>query len=233
MEAVILAGGKGTRLFPYTTDIPKPLVPVGNRPIVEVLLRRLKKAGVTRAHLAVNHLAQVVMESLGDGRALGIDIRYSVEEKPLGTVGPLTLIADLPEHFIVANGDVISDIDINDLYTHHLKQESLLTVAVQKRTERVDYGVLSSDDDGRVVSFTEKPSYDMFVSMGIYVFAREVLRFVPKGASFGFDDLVLTLLARKARVFSYPYAGFWLDIGRPDDYERAIREIDKIEQMLK
>lgn len=233
MEAVILAGGKGTRLYPYTTDIPKPLVPVGDRPIVEILLRRLRKAGVTRVHLAINHLAELIMEALGDGRSLGIDIRYSIESKPLGTVGPLTLIDNLPEHFIVANGDVISDIDLNDLYTYHRKQSALLTVAVQKRTERVDYGVLASDDGGRVVSFTEKPAYDLFVSMGIYVFARDVLKFVPKGRPFGFDDLVLTLLERTAPVFSYPYDGFWLDIGRPDDYQRAIREIDTIERMLK
>lgn len=233
MEAVILAGGRGTRLYPYTTDTPKPLVPVGNRPVVEILLRRLRKAGVTRAHLAVNHMAQLIMASLGDGRSLGIEIRYSREEKPLGTVGPITLIPDLPDHFIVANGDVISDIDLNDLFAYHLRQKALLTVAVQKRTERVDYGVLTSDTSGRVVGFTEKPRYDMFVSMGIYVFAHELLRFVPKGEPFGFDDLVLMLLKQNERVFSYPYAGFWLDIGRPDDYERAIRELDKIDQMLK
>ncbi|PWB71116.1 nucleoside-diphosphate-sugar pyrophosphorylase, partial [candidate division GN15 bacterium] len=225
--------GKGTRLFPYTSDIPKPLVPVGDRPIVEILVRRLRKAGVRRVHMAVNHLAEKIMDSLGSGESLGIEIRYSVEERPLGTVGPLTLLENLPDHFIVANGDVISDIDLNSLYAYHLERKALLTVAVQQRTERIDYGVLTSERDGRVTSFVEKPAQDLFVSMGIYVFAREVLRVVPKGVPFGFDNLVLSLLERKARVFSYPYSGFWLDIGRPGDYERAIREIDKIEAMLK
>lgn len=232
MEAVILAGGKGTRLYPYTTDIPKPLVPIGNRPIIEILLRRLKKDGVTRAHLAVSHLAERVIDTIGDGRRFGIDIKYSIEDSPLGTVGPLRLIPNLPEHFIVANGDVISDIDISDLYQFHLKAGALLTIAVQKRTERIDYGVLQSDSSGRVVSFTEKPTSELFVSMGIYIFSRDVLRYVPDGQPFGFDNLVLTLLEHRERVMSYPYSGFWLDIGRPDDYERAIREIDTIERML-
>jgi NDP-sugar pyrophosphorylase family protein len=233
MEAVILAGGKGTRLYPFTTDIPKPLVPVGNRPIIEILLRSLQKAGVSRAHLAVSHLAEQVIDTLGNGQRLGLEIKYTIEDTPLGTVGPLKLISALPEHFIVANGDVISDINISDLYQYHLKSDSLLTIAVQKRTERIDYGVLQSDSTGRVITFTEKPASELFVSMGIYIFARDILRYVPDGKPFGFDNLVLTLLEHHERVMSYPYSGFWLDIGRPDDYERAIREIDKIEQMLK
>lgn len=233
MEAVILAGGKGTRLYPYTTDIPKPLVPVGDRPIVEILLRRLKKAGVSRAHLAVSHFAEQVIDTIGDGKKLGIDIRYTIENRPLGTVGPLRLITNLPEHFIVANGDVISDIDINDLYRYHTQSNALLTIAVQKRTERIDYGVLQSDPNGRVLNFTEKPASELFVSMGIYIFARDVLRFIPDNSPFGFDQLVVSLLEHNERVMSYPFCGFWLDVGRPDDLERAIREIDIIEQMLK
>jgi NDP-sugar pyrophosphorylase family protein len=233
MEAVILAGGKGTRLQPYTSDIPKPLVPLENTPIVEILLRRLRKGGVTRAHVAVNHLAHLVMAVLGDGSKLGIEITYSVEDRPLGTVGPLRLIADLPEHFIVANGDVISDIPIDRLFDFHIAHQGLVTVATHRRTERIDFGVLESDSSGRVVGFTEKPSYHFSVSMGIYVFSRDVMRYVPDGKPFGFDELILTLLAKGERVMNYPYEGFWLDIGRPDDYERAVREYSTIEQLLK
>lgn len=233
LEAVILAGGKGTRLQPYTSDIPKPLVPVGDTPIIEILLRQLKKSGVSRAHIAVNHLAQQIMAVLGDGSALGIKISYSEEEKPLSTVAPIKLIASLPEHFIVANGDVLTDIDVRKLYEYHLRKQAMLTIATYIRTEKIDFGVLESSAEGRVVQFSEKPDYQFAVSMGVYVFSRELLKYVPDGRPFGFDELVLTLLDKNEPVMQYPYDGFWLDIGRKDDYERAQSELDRVKEWLK
>jgi len=232
MEAVILAGGVGSRLLPYTAEIPKPLVPVGGTPIVEILLRQLKKAGVTRAYLAVNHLADQIMAVLGDGSKYGLEIKYSVEDQPLSTVGPLKLLSDLPEHFVVANGDILSDIRIDELYQHHLNRQADLTVATYRRVEKIDYGVLTADESGIVTAFSEKPNYDFTVSMGIYVFSRRVLEIVPERKPYGFDNLMLDLLARKARVISYPYTGYWLDIGRPADYAKAQEDIERIRHLL-
>jgi len=232
MEAVILAGGKGTRLQPYTAEIPKPLVTVDDKPIIEILLARMKKCGVRKVHLAVNHLAHLVMAALGDGSRLGIEITYSREETPLSTVGPLKLIKNLPEHFIVANGDILTDIDFQTLFDHHIRSRAKLTVGTQQRTTRIDYGVLEMDAGGTVGGFREKPTYTFVVSMGIYMFSREVLKLVPEGRKFGFDDLMLALLERRESVNTFPFDGFWLDVGRPDDYRQANRDIEKIRSLM-
>ncbi len=228
MEAVILAGGKGSRLLPHTAEIPKPLVPVGEKPIIEILLGQLRKAGVTRVHLAVNHLAHLIRAALGTGGNHGLEIVYSIEDKPLSTVGPIKLLSDLPEHFIVANGDILSDIDIRKLYDSHVESGAELTVATYKREEKIDYGVLETNEHDVVTGFSEKPSYHFVVSMGIYVFSRSVLDVVPDGHPYGFDELVLELLRQKRKVVSHPYDGYWLDIGRPADYAQAQEDIERI-----
>ena len=232
MEAVILAGGKGTRLQPYTAEIPKPLVTVGDRPIIEILLTRMRKCGVKKVHLAVNHLSHLVMAALGDGDRLGVKIVYSHEETPLSTVGPLTLIKNLPEHFLVANGDILTDMDFQVLFEHHVRSQAKLTVATQQRTTRIDFGVLEIDTDSIVSGFREKPAYDFTVSMGIYVFSREVLKLIPEGHKFGFDDLMFALLERKESINTFPFDGYWLDIGRPDDYLQASRDVEKIRGLI-
>jgi NDP-sugar pyrophosphorylase family protein len=232
MVAVILAGGKGTRLQPYTDNIPKPLVPIGDLPVIEILLKQLKKGGVKKAILAVNHLAGQIQAVLGDGSRLGIEIDYSHEDQPLSTVGPLKLIDDLPQNFIVANGDILSDIDVGKLYEHHLESDAKVTVAAYRRSEKIDYGVLDIAENGRVEGFREKPDYGFTVSMGIYVFSRSVLEYVPAGEKYGFDDLMLTLLENKEPINTYLYDGYWLDIGRPDDYKQANRDIDRIKGLL-
>ncbi len=232
MEAVILAGGKGTRLQPYTAEIPKPLVTVGDKPIVEILLTRMKKCGVKKVYLAVNHLAHLIMAVLGDGRRLGMEIEYSHEETPLSTVGPLKLIRDIPENFIVANGDILTDIDFKTLFNNHIRSEARVTVATQQRTTKIDYGVLEIGADGALTGFCEKPAYTFTVSMGIYVFSRDILKLVPEGRHFGFDDLMSALLERREPINMFPFDGYWLDIGRPDDYEQANRDIDKIHRLI-
>ncbi len=232
MLAVILAGGKGTRLQPYTDNLPKPLVKVGDQPIIEILLRQLARGGVTRAVIALNHLADQIQAVLGDGSHLGIQIEYSHEAQPLSTVGPLKLIGNLPEHFVVANGDILSDIDVGELYQSHLASAAKMTVATFRRTEKIDYGVVEVADSGLVTGFREKPEYDFTVSMGIYVFARAVLEHVPDGAKFGFDDLMMGLLRREEPVNTFEYDGYWLDIGRPADYWQANRDIERIKGLL-
>ena len=232
LEAVILAGGQGSRLKPYTAEIPKPLVPVGDRPIIEILIKSLQKTGVTKLHFCVNHLAHLIVGLLGDGERYGMEIEYSHEDTPLSTVGPLKLIKSLPDNFLVVNGDILTDIDYQALYKNHLESEAMLTVATCRRQHSVDYGILKTDSDNAVIGFQEKPVLDYTVSMGVYVFTRQLLEFVPDNTKFGFDDLMLTLLERKAAVRSYPYDGYWLDIGRVEDYEQANRDISLIEKLF-
>lgn len=229
MKAIILAGGKGTRLKPYTTLIPKPLVPVENRAILEILIGRLKKCGIAELTLAVNHLAELIMAYFGDGNKWGVKIKYSVEHELLSTIAPIKLIKDLPENFLVMNGDLLTDLDFKKLYNYHLENKALITVATYKRIAKIDFGVIDINKNENVaVGFKEKPEYELNVSMGVYVFNRKVLDFAPDKKPFGFDDLMLTLLDKEQTIKVYPYDGYWLDIGRPEDYEKANEDLGKL-----
>lgn len=229
MEAVILAGGKGTRLKPYTTTIPKPLVPVGEHPILGIVLDQLREAGATRVTITVNHMAELIMAFFGNGRRFGIKIDYSIEDKPLGTVAPVKLIPDLPEHFIVMNGDLFTDVDYAGLYKAHVESGAELTVATYQRDSVIDFGVIDIDREAmRVVGFREKPTYHFDVSTGVYVYSRSLLKRVPDGRPYGFDHLVLDLLKEGVPINVYEHTGYWLDIGRPDDYDQANRDIEKV-----
>lgn len=226
MKAVILAGGKGKRLAPYTTVFPKPLMPIGDMPILEVVLRQLKAHGCDNVTLAVGHLAELLQTFFGDGNKFGVQISYSVEDQPLGTAGPLALIDGLQEPFFVMNGDILTDMDYSDLYRHHTKQGAAATIATYERTVKIDFGVLEADSNGFIQEYIEKPSYTYRVSMGIYVFDPLVLKYIERGKYLDFPDLVKQLIRDGKKVASYPFSGYWLDIGRPDDYERAINEFE-------
>jgi NDP-sugar pyrophosphorylase family protein len=229
MEAVILAGGKGTRLQPYTTVLPKPLMPVGGRPILGIMLAQLQRAGVTRVRIAVNHMAEIIMAVLGSGERYGLQIDYSIETVSLGTVGPLKLIKDLPDHFLLMNGDLLTNLDFGALYRAHLASGCLLTSAIYRREVKIDFGVVDTDaSTRRLTGFREKPVYTFDVSMGIHAMSRDVLEIVPEGVPFGMDMLTLEMLKREQPVNAYPFADYWLDIGRPDDFERANLEIDTL-----
>ncbi|MCP4148479.1 MAG: NTP transferase domain-containing protein [bacterium] len=224
VKAVILAGGKGTRLKPYTYVLPKPLVPVGERPILAILIEQLKKHGICDLVLCVNHMAELIRAYFGNGEKFGVNIEYSVEDEPLGTIAPLKIIEKLPENFFLMNGDLLTDLNFKALYDSHIKSGSLVTVGSYKRRVDIDFGVMEVKGD--VVSgFVEKPHYDYCVSMGIYVFNRKVLDFVPANRAFGFDDLMLSLLEKKQVIKAYPFDGYWLDIGRPGDFEKANQDI--------
>jgi NDP-mannose synthase len=233
MKAVIMAGGKGARLRPYTTTIPKPMVPVGEKAIIEILLSRIKKHGVNEVTLCVNHLAEMIAAFLGNGEKFGLHIDYSLEDRPLGTVAPLKLINNLPEHFLVMNGDLLTDLDFSDLYSKHISSDALLTVATYSRSSKIDFGVIDIDQKTlTAVGFREKPEYKVEVSMGVYVMNRELLDLIPGDSPFGFDDLMLKMLAGKMKIAVYPYHGYWLDIGRPEDYEKANEDIQKIQGLI-
>ena len=233
MRAIILAGGKGTRLLPYTTTIPKPLVPVGNMAIMEIVVRQLANCGFDHVTVAVNHQAQLIMAYFEDGKRWGIRIDYSTEEKPLSTMGPIRLISDLPEHFLVMNGDILTDLDYAGFYQSHVDSGAIGTIATYQREAKIDFGVLKYDGGKNLISdFVEKPVEHFCVSMGIYTFSREIMKFIPIGIPFGFDDLMLRLIAEGQDIRAHPFSGYWLDIGRPEDYDRANNEFDKIVDQL-
>jgi NDP-sugar pyrophosphorylase family protein len=235
-RAVILAGGKGSRLGPYTTILPKPLLPVGDRAILDVVVHQLRELGFTDVTLAVGHLAHLVRAVMGDGSNLGVNIDYAEEEEPLGTVGPLAQIEGLDESFIVMNGDVLTSLDYSELIDLHQAAGNVLTIASHRRVVRSDYGVLRLDQEtGKtqtVTGFEEKPETPHVVSMGVYAMDPRCLDFIDEGAYLDLPDLVLRLIAAGERVGSYLFSGYWLDIGRPDDYERAISEFGEIEPLL-
>jgi NDP-sugar pyrophosphorylase family protein len=224
-RAIVLAGGRGSRLAPYTTVLPKPLMPVGDRAILEIVLRQLSDAGFDDVTLAVGHLGHLIRAVLGDGRANGTSIRYHEEQEPLGTAGPLATIPDLGERFLMLNGDVLTTLDFRALVTAHERAGNLLTIATHRRVVRADYGVLRTDGarglTDRVMAYEEKPELTYTVSMGVYVVEREAVEHVPLRQYFDLPDLVLALLAAGSPVGSYAYDGYWLDIGREDDYRRA------------
>ena len=233
MKAIILAGGKGTRLRPYTTVIPKPLVPIGEKPILEILVEQLRKSGVEEIILCVNHLAELIMAFFGDGKKYGIKIRYSLEEKSLSTVAPIKLVSDLPEHFLVMNGDLLTDLKFENLFDYHRKKSALLTVATYKRNVKIDFGVIDVDkQDFKAIGFKEKPVYDFDVSMGVYVFDKKILSMVPENQAFGFDNLMIAMLNANERINIYQYNGYWLDIGRPEDYEKAQEDLQKLKTII-
>jgi NDP-mannose synthase len=222
--AVLLAGGLGSRLRPYTVALPKPLMPVGEMPILEIIIKQLARHGVTQHILAVNHQAELMRAFFGSGERFGVDIRYSLETKPLGTMGPLRLLEALPEHFIVMNGDVLCDLDFGAFLDRHIAADRLFTIAASEREQLIDYGVLRCDQDHRLVGFFEKPKSTYLVSMGVYCVSRRVLDWIPSDKPFGFDQLMLALIAAGETVRVEPHAGYWLDIGRPDDYHRAAED---------
>ena len=229
MKAIILAGGKGTRLKPYTTVIPKPLVPVGETAIIEILIKQLKQAGVEEIELCLGHFAEIIMAFLGDGSKFGLKITYSLEASPLGTVAPIKLLNDLPENFLVMNGDLLTNLNFKELMDAHMKNKSLLTVSTYQRTTRVDFGVIETEPGtDKVIGFREKPEYNFEVSMGVYAMNKKILDLIPVNQHFGFDNLMLTLLEKKQKISIYRFNGYWLDIGRPEDYEKANRDVEKM-----
>jgi NDP-sugar pyrophosphorylase family protein len=225
-HAVILAGGRGTRLRPYTLTLPKPLVPLVDTPIVEIVIRKLANAGYDVVTLAINHMGELIKAYFGNGERWGLTLRYSLENEPLGTIAPLRLISDLPENFLVINADVLSDIDLARFLDDHVASGAIFTIGATSRDQLLDYGVLGVEGE-RLVSFQEKPRVSQLVSMGIYAVNRRVLEHIPATGPFGFDQLMLKLIAAHQTVNVAPHDGYWLDIGRPDDYERATLEFEK------
>ncbi|MDP2685104.1 MAG: sugar phosphate nucleotidyltransferase [bacterium] len=227
-RAIILAGGKGTRLKPYTISLPKPLVPIGETPILEIIIKQLAKQGFTHITLTVNHMADIIKAFFGDGSKWNIKIDYSAEEKPLSTMGPLKLIQDLPENFLIMNGDVLTDLSFGDFYNWHINNNYIFTISSFIRSHKNDYGVLEVDKLNNLTGFQEKPITIFNVSMGVYMANKRILDYIPENEAYGFDNLMLELISKNENVSVKSFSGYWLDIGRPDDYAKASEDIDKI-----
>lgn len=223
IRTVILAGGKGTRLYPFTAFLPKPLVPLGDVPILEIVIRQLIRHGITDITLTLGHLAELVKAYFAQHKRLTeqVTLSFVEEDSPTGTAGSLASVPGLSSTFLVMNGDLLTDIDFRALIAYHREQGAQLTIAAYKRQERIDLGVLETDGNHQVTGYIEKPTYDYQVSMGVYVYEPEVLELIEPGAYLDFPTLVLRLLERGDRVCAYPWEGRWLDIGRPDDYAQA------------
>jgi NDP-sugar pyrophosphorylase family protein len=231
-RAIILAGGKGTRLRPYTVVLPKPLMPLGDYPILEIIVRQLVNAGFDHITLTVNHQADLIKTFFGDGSKWGIKIDYSLEDKPLSTMGPLKLIDNLPENFLVMNGDILTDIDYEDLYATHIRQNNIFTISSFLREHINLYGVLETNKENKLIDFKEKPVTRFEVSMGIYMVNKAVLELIPFNQAYGFDHLMLDLIEAKKNATVKLFKGYWLDIGRPDDYMEAIDQFEKNKQIF-
>jgi NDP-sugar pyrophosphorylase family protein len=223
MRAIILAGGRGTRLRPFTTSFPKPLVPVGEIPVVELLIRSLLRQGIHDVTLSLGYLAELVQAYFQHRQRLlaKVNLTYVLEDEPKGTAGCLALVKGLDKTFLVMNGDLLTDLNFNNLISSHRKNGAVLTIATQRRSVKIDFGVLKFDDAAHITDYVEKPQHFYDVSMGVYVYEPSVLRYVVAGEYLDFPDLVLRLLANGERVCAYVTDCLWLDIGRPDDYERA------------
>jgi NDP-sugar pyrophosphorylase family protein len=232
MRAVILAGGRGSRLRPYTLVLPKPLVPIGDRPILQLILAQLARDGYRRVDLCVGHLGSLIQTYFADPHNLphGIELGYHWEDEPLGTAGALRNIEGLSEPFLAMNGDILTDLDFGDLMAAHVAGDAALTIATYHKTHQVSLGVIEHSD-GVVSDYVEKPSMEYEVSMGIYAYSPRVLEHIPEGY-FDFPHLVKALLDAGERVSTYPFAGTWFDIGTPADYDGAVATLEADDSML-
>lgn len=226
MQAIILAGGKGTRLKPYTINFPKPLVPVGEYPILEIIIRQLAKSGFRRITISIGHLGELIEAYFGNGDRWGVNIEYVREYVPLNTAGALKLVKRCEDNFLVMNGDILTTIDYGGLYALHMEKGVKATIATKSREALIDFGVLRFDAHGFLQEYIEKPVYPFNVSTGVYVLSKDCMSFIKDGECIGMPDLLLRLIKSGEKVFCKESDGYWLDIGRVDDYEKAQEEFE-------
>ncbi len=226
MKAVIMVGGKGTRLAPFTRVLPKPLIPLGDYPILEINICQLRAAGFTDITLTLGYLPHLFKTYFGNGERLGVKISYSYEEQPLGTAGPLTLIEGLDEPFLLMNGDLLTDLNFADLYHYHRERNATVTMALYPKEVNIDFGVIEVDAESRILGSREKPRFTYLINMGIYVVSPQAVKLIPHNQFYSFMDLVEDLRARGDPVYGYQFAGDWMDLGRVDDFEAASEKYD-------
>lgn len=232
MRTVILAGGRGARLTPYTTVLPKPLMPIGDLPVLEILIRRLRAHGIRRITLLVGYLAELMRAFCGDGSRWGVSIEYSYEEEPLGTAGPLSLLPDWREPLLVVNGDLLTDLDFTEFTSCHFKTQAAATIGTYQRSVPLEFGIIETSSTGHVSNYIEKPEHTYLVSMGAYILEPQALGMIPPGRRFDMPDLVRLLVAKGERVATFLHKGYWVDIGRVEDYRQALDDFPKMREQL-
>lgn len=227
IRVVILAGGKGTRLKPYTAVFPKPLMPIGQMPILEVVLRQLKSYGFRKITISVGHLAELIQTFFKDGSGLGLEISYCIEDKPLGTAGSISLVEDVTDTFLVVNGDLLTTLDYAAMVKAHINSAAAATIGIFPREVKIDFGVLELGDKGQLIAYKEKPRYKYLVSMGVNVFDKSILETIPHGEYLDIPTLMMNLKEAGKLVLTFRSECEWLDIGRPNDYEKAVEEFER------
>jgi NDP-sugar pyrophosphorylase family protein len=222
-QAVIMAGGKGTRLHPYSVLFPKPLMPLGDMPILELLLRRMKAVGVREVIIAVNHLRHLIEAYFGDGSELGMRLYYSNEDKPLGTAGALgNMLHLLDETFFLTNGDLLTTMDLRRMALSHISERADASIGIYERENKIDFGLIEFDAENRLCAYREKPTSKYYVSMGVYILQREAVRpHVSEVDYLDMPNLLLKIKASNGNVVCFQDNCIWLDIGRPDDFALA------------
>ena len=228
MQAVILAGGKARRLRPYTLVLPKPLMPIGDIPILEVIIRQLKKYGFQKITITVDYLAELLEAYFGDGNKWNVEITYSKDYQPLGTAGPIASIRDLEDDFIVMNGDTLTTLDYSKLIGFHIKENPMITIATCDKNVNINLGILKLNENEEIYDYIEKPTLKYQVSMGIYVFNKKALKYIKKNEYLDFPDLIKILIKNNERVKGFNFSGYWLDISRHEDYAKAIEEFEEL-----
>jgi NDP-mannose synthase len=224
MRTVILAGGRGTRLSPYTTVLPKPLMPIGDVAVLEILVRRLAAHDIRDITLAVGYLAELLRSFCRDGAQWGVRIDYSREDEPLGTAGPLALLPPSDEPVLVLNGDLLTDLDFTGFLSHHRAAGATATIGIYERAVRLGLGVVEVSSSGEVADYVEKPTFTYLVSMGAYVITPKALAQIPRHQRFDLPDLIRALVAAGDPVATYLHKGYWVDIGEMEDYRRATED---------
>jgi NDP-sugar pyrophosphorylase family protein len=228
MDALIMAGGEGRRLRPLTEKTPKPLLKVGDKPIIEYNIERLRLYGIQNIYISVKYLGKQLVDYFGDGSSYGVNIKYIWEEESLGTIGAVSLISGLSHDLLlIMNSDLLTNIDFEDFYLTHLEKESDMTVAAVPYHVKVPYAVLETQDH-RVLSFIEKPTYTYYSNGGIYLIEKDLASWVPPNSHYNATDLMQEVIHRNRRLTNYPLLGYWLDIGRHEDFEKAQSDIKHI-----
>jgi NDP-mannose synthase len=224
MKAVIMAGGRGQRLLPYTTVLPKPLMPIGDRPVIDVIMRQLVSAGVESITISVGHLGNLLESWVRAQHSYGVPISFLYEDEPLGTAGALEKLDTPDGPFLAMNGDILTTLDFLDLAREHSRHDAIATMAVRTRQVEIQYGVVHADEAGMVAELDEKPTLEYTVSMGVYAFQPKILQLIESGEPIDFPDLLLRAISRGHRVRVWHFDGYWRDIGNRDDYEAALTE---------
>jgi dTDP-glucose pyrophosphorylase/CBS domain-containing protein len=224
LRAVVMAGGYGTRLLPLTHDLPKPMLPVGDRPLLELIVEQLRGAGIRKVNFTTHYKGEVIADHFKDGQEFGIDICYVNEDQPLGTAGALSLLEESDEPLLVMNGDILTRVDFRAMHDFHREHDADLTVAVRQYEFHVPYGVIETRG-AEVIGISEKPVVRQFINAGIYLLNPSVIRLIPNGQASDIPDLIDRLVKEDRRVVCFPIREYWLDIGKSDHYDQARADV--------